>query len=206
MAAPASHAGPGRGKTDGTTIGFSDRTNSREHTVARLKRDDPETAAKVTSGELSAYAAAREKGWRRPRILSLETKNPEVLDLLDQAMQREPSIHALYNVQGSSAPAGNTQARALRKLRRDAPGLHAQVLAGDLSPHAAMIRESTILLFGEPAEATPGEREPSPKLGEGSDREHLWQVATSVGPGGLAKSQPRLGGYRSAAAGGKLEI
>jgi len=37
-------------------------------TVARLKRDDPELAEKVVNGEMSAYAAARTKGWRPPRI------------------------------------------------------------------------------------------------------------------------------------------
>ena len=37
--------------------------------LARLKRDDPETAQKVINGELTANAAARSKGWRKPRIL-----------------------------------------------------------------------------------------------------------------------------------------
>jgi hypothetical protein len=37
-------------------------------------------------------------------------------------------------------PAGNTQAAALRRLRKDAPELHADVLAGRISPHAAMIK------------------------------------------------------------------
>ena len=36
--------------------------------TARLKRDDPELAEKVVNGELSAYAAARAKGWKPPRI------------------------------------------------------------------------------------------------------------------------------------------
>lgn len=37
--------------------------------TARLKRDDPELAQRVVSGELTANAAAREKGWRKPRIV-----------------------------------------------------------------------------------------------------------------------------------------
>ena len=36
--------------------------------VARLKRDDPDLAERVVSGEMSAYAAARSKGWKPPRI------------------------------------------------------------------------------------------------------------------------------------------
>ena len=34
---------------------------------------------------------------------------------------------------------GNTRQYALRKLRKDAPELHAKVLAGEVSPHQAMI-------------------------------------------------------------------
>jgi hypothetical protein len=35
-------------------------------------------------------------------------------------------------------PAGNSAARALRKLREDRPDIHMRVLAGELSPHAGM--------------------------------------------------------------------
>lgn len=40
-----------------------------ERTVARLKRDDPDLADKVVRGEITPNAAAREKGWRKPRII-----------------------------------------------------------------------------------------------------------------------------------------
>lgn len=50
----------------------SDRTTIRSETVetvtARLKRDDPDLAEKVVNGEISAYAAARSKGWKPARI------------------------------------------------------------------------------------------------------------------------------------------
>ena len=50
----------------------AERTTLRSETVdrhiARLKRDDPALAGKVISGEVSAYAAARSKGWKPPRI------------------------------------------------------------------------------------------------------------------------------------------
>jgi len=67
-AAEAVHAGPGRGhKTDCATIGLEpDRADT---IVARLKRDDPALAARVVNGEITANAAARQKGWRRPRIV-----------------------------------------------------------------------------------------------------------------------------------------
>jgi len=45
------------------------RPDSAEKVVARLKRDDPELAERVVSGEVTPNAAAREKGWRKPRII-----------------------------------------------------------------------------------------------------------------------------------------
>jgi hypothetical protein len=85
-APPASHAGPGRGhKTNSTTTGLDDR--GTEYVIARLKRDDPEMAHRVVSGEISAYAAAREKGWRKPRIV---VSSPErVADSLRKHMSTD---------------------------------------------------------------------------------------------------------------------
>lgn len=68
----------------------------------------------------------------------------EALDLLDQATQNpdgrpsEEDRETVSNIH-SSRPAGTTKDRALRKLRKDAPELHAEVLAGRLSAHAAMV-------------------------------------------------------------------
>jgi hypothetical protein len=67
-------AGPRRGATgrgrdrSGATVPNNERGTSLD-LVARLKRDDPELAARVVAGEVTANAAAREKGWRRPRIV-----------------------------------------------------------------------------------------------------------------------------------------
>ncbi len=70
-AGPVVHAGPGRGKvaskTDCDTNGF--KPDRVEHVVARLKRDAPELAEKVIRGELTPNAAARQMGWRKPRIV-----------------------------------------------------------------------------------------------------------------------------------------
>ncbi|HZC04438.1 MAG TPA: hypothetical protein VE338_02260, partial [Ktedonobacterales bacterium] len=66
----------------------------------------------------------------------------ETISLLDEALQRpdgKPS-HTFNNVQGLDvAPMGNSTDAAIRRLRKDRPDLHAQVLAGDLSPHRAMV-------------------------------------------------------------------
>lgn len=65
----------------------------------------------------------------------------DVLDLIDQAtMGRQGErTDLVYNVNEVVRPDGNTAQHALRKLRSDRPDLHARVLAGECSPHAAMI-------------------------------------------------------------------
>lgn len=53
---------------DVNVSGTQDKRDSAA-TVSRLKRDDPVLAERVVSGEVTANAAAREKGWRKPRVL-----------------------------------------------------------------------------------------------------------------------------------------
>ena len=68
--------------------------------LARLKRDDPAEAQRVISGEKTANAAARDKGWRKPRIvlsgpdrvgkrLRAYYTDPEDRAVLVQYLQRE---------------------------------------------------------------------------------------------------------------------
>lgn len=60
------------------------------------------------------------------------------LDAIDQAVQNRPALHI---VKGEArAPTGNRSDVALRRLRKSAPELHAEVLAGHLSAHAAMVQ------------------------------------------------------------------
>lgn len=73
--AAAAHGGErqtGRAQ-DGVTILSSGVDNTAEHITARLKRDDPDLAEKVVTGEVSPNAAARQKGWRKPRIVGVAT-------------------------------------------------------------------------------------------------------------------------------------
>jgi hypothetical protein len=64
----------------------------------------------------------------------------EALDLLDRELQNPVGSNLpLDNVQGR-APTGNAKDRALRRLRKDAPDLHADVIAGRITAHAAMVR------------------------------------------------------------------
>ena len=63
------------------------RHNTVDSVVARLKRDDPGLAEEVRSGEVSADAAARAKGWRKPRIVL--AKQETVANALIEHMPRD---------------------------------------------------------------------------------------------------------------------
>lgn len=58
-----------RANRDGATNSNFTVSNSAEYITSRLKRDDPELAEKVVRGEVTPNAAARTKGWRKPRIV-----------------------------------------------------------------------------------------------------------------------------------------
>lgn len=72
---------------------------------------------------------------------------PEAVALLEQALQEgsrpgfRSDLVANRNevVGGAARPTGTTREYALRRLRRDSPDLHAAVVAGRLSAHAAMV-------------------------------------------------------------------
>jgi hypothetical protein len=64
--------------------------------------------------------------------------------LIDQATQGKhggdhTSEASKVNNRNIARPVGTTRQHALRKLRKSRPDLHAKVLKGKLSPHAAMI-------------------------------------------------------------------
>lgn len=48
---------------------YTAKSDHAEYVVSRLKRDDPELAERVVNGEITANAAARQKGWRKPRVV-----------------------------------------------------------------------------------------------------------------------------------------
>lgn len=68
--------------------------------------------------------------------------DPEALDLLDQALQNPVGTNQHVDIIHTlpDRPDGTSRDRALRKLRTDAPGLHAEVLAGNLTAHGAMVQ------------------------------------------------------------------
>jgi len=74
-------------------------------------------------------------------VRRIVANDPVALDLLDQALQN-PHGGDYSNVDNINIarPHGTSQSHALRRLRKDAPGLHAEVLAGRLSAHGAMVQ------------------------------------------------------------------
>lgn len=72
-------------------------------------------------------------------IRQLCADDMEAVDLLDRVEQRPASIHAVDNINGTERPTGTSTGQAIRRLRKDCPDLHARVLAGELSPHAAAV-------------------------------------------------------------------
>jgi hypothetical protein len=62
------------------------------------------------------------------------------LDLLDRALQNPVGHPEKDSIRTVSKTGGTTKDQALRKLRKDAPELHAEVLAGNLTAHAAMVQ------------------------------------------------------------------
>lgn len=54
--------------------------------------------------------------------------------------RRSEDITTKSSIARLETPPTGTRAQALRRLRRDAPELHAEVLAGHLTPHAAMLK------------------------------------------------------------------
>jgi hypothetical protein len=83
----------------------------------------------------------------------------EALSMWDEALRRPAHVHSSADVDNINVtrPDGTSQARALRKLRTDAPQLHQEVLQGRLSAHAAMVqagyRKRTITVTLEPHSA-----------------------------------------------------
>lgn len=68
--------GRGRSAPDRERATLSIHNDTHTGILARLKRDDPDLADAVVRGEITANAAARQKGWRPPRI---ELRDPTMV-------------------------------------------------------------------------------------------------------------------------------
>lgn len=65
----------------------------------------------------------------------------EAVDLLDRALQGKQGRRndLVNNINEVARPVGTSSDQALRRLRKDRPDLHAEVLAGRLTAHRAMV-------------------------------------------------------------------
>lgn len=83
-------------------------------------------------------------GGNVPLVRRVVEVDPVALDLLDEALRNPEggSIEQRATVanRNSGRPSGTSKAYALRRLRKDAPQLHSEVLAGRLTAHAAMVQ------------------------------------------------------------------
>lgn len=96
----------------------------------------------VTHERLAEFVSApppRGLGTTIELVRRLVAKDTTALDLLDQAMQNPVGHPPISNIITDRAPAGTSTAKALRRLRKDRPDLHAKVLASELTPHRAMV-------------------------------------------------------------------
>lgn len=93
----------------------------------------PNFAAFITTPPLEGLGADV------PTLLRLCGDDREALDLLDRATANAVGTNQHDNNIIDHAPQGTSKQRALRTLRDRDPALHARVLAGELSPHAAMV-------------------------------------------------------------------
>lgn len=80
-------------KNSGTII--SNPNRDTDYILARLKRDDPTLADRVVRGEITANAAAREKGWRKERIL---VTSPEHVAVALRRIMPPPDLSRLVEL------------------------------------------------------------------------------------------------------------
>ncbi|MGI8406029.1 MAG: hypothetical protein ACR2OE_14925 [Thermomicrobiales bacterium] len=130
-----------------TTVITEDRWQVRW--VRSLKRE-------VTFASFADFATARTPAGLGTSIEMLKRMcrdNRTALDALDKttagtdgapignqnAFRKKTTVDNVHIAKNRISPTGNATDTALRRLRKDSPSLHARVLAGELSPHAAMI-------------------------------------------------------------------
>ncbi len=83
-------------------------------------------------------------------IRKLVKDDAKTLDMLDRETVGPQGAHrSNVTVSDGEPQRGHSQQYALRRLRKSAPELHARVLAGELSPHAAMLEAKAALPHGE---------------------------------------------------------
>jgi hypothetical protein len=91
----------------------------------------PQILRKLSSSALTLPAASR---------YGHALAGAESAPASDQRAKTRSKDRTTVNNVNSDRPEGNAKAAALRKLRKDAPELHAKVLAKEMTAHAAMVQ------------------------------------------------------------------
>lgn len=102
----------------------------------------------VTTPPLKGLGASMRLIEKMLDSIEMETERVAARDLLDRVTQKPRggskeinlNVDNIHNENDLGRPSGTSTAAALRRLRKDAPELHAEVLAGHLSAHAAMVK------------------------------------------------------------------
>ncbi len=110
----------------------------------RVVKVTGEVVAKKNFLELIEATPPEGLGGTIKLIKGLCRDDPAALDALDRAtVGKQGERTDLYNnvkeVSSTEPPVGNSNTYALRRLRKDREDLHGRVLAGEISPHAAMV-------------------------------------------------------------------
>lgn len=101
------------------------------------------TGERVTFTHFEAFVLTKPLkglGATMAQIKALCQHEPKVLDAIDRVTQRPVGNPHVIGNNVNDKPEGNTRQQALRRLRKDRPDLHAQVLAGTVSAHRAMVQ------------------------------------------------------------------
>jgi hypothetical protein len=132
-------------------------------TAARSPRDKPRFLRADCHGRANKGAELR-------TIKNLCRDDPEALDAIDRVTQGKQGARTdiVDNVHEVERPAGNSRDAALRRLRKDRPDLHAQVLSGERKAGPAEASHFRVALggLGRPAGVTSGRDRRRPRKEE----------------------------------------
>lgn len=137
-------------QTESALRNGSERLDSVPKLLKLLLKESAWREFVVPSGELVEHARLesflvaeppRGLGTTARQVRRILGDDPVALDLLDSALaghqgQRTDLVDNINEVR----PDGTSREQALRRLRKDAPELHSDVLAGRLTAHGAMVK------------------------------------------------------------------